>query len=82
MLSYTAPVFGASEHKIALLAQAARLRKHLIEAKTLCRELTLDMLNSKEESARDRAKLHKQIKASLLDIHRTEILLELIARSV
>ena len=88
MISYPASVIGESDSKIALLAQAALLRKHLVDATTLCKELTHDLLRSTEQAAEPKdlreyqAKLRKQIKASTLDIKLTEDLIELIARSV
>ena len=95
MQSYPDPTFAASDSKIALLVQAARLRKRLVEASALCEELTLDLLRSTEETAKlpqnspvsneirqRRNQLRKQIKASKLDIKRSEILIELVTRSV
>jgi hypothetical protein len=77
---------GATELKIVLWAQAARLRKHLVEDTALCEVLTLDLCCSTHKIARlkvlrrEQAKLHKQIEASRLNIKRTEILLERLAR--
>ena len=95
MQSYPAPIFGASGSQIALLAQAARLRKHLGEATALYEELALDLSRSMEENVKlprnspvlkeirqRQNRQRKQLKISRLDIKRTEILIELIARSV
>ena len=89
MQSWFAPSsLGATESKIVLWAQTARLRKHLVEDTALCEELTLDLFRSREKISRlkvlrrEQAKLHKQIEASRLDIKRTQILLERLTRSV
>jgi hypothetical protein len=89
MQSWFAPSsLGATESKIVLWAQAARLRKHLAEDTALCEELTLDLFRSRGKIARlkilhrEQAKLRKQVEASRLEIKHTEILLELLARSV
>jgi hypothetical protein len=66
---------GATKSKIALWAQAARLRKHLIEATALCQELMKPL-------RKDQAEMRQQIKVVRLDIKNTEKLLARIARSV
>ena len=90
-------VFSSSsaESKIALLSQAARLRKQLDAGTALCQRLSVELSRSIEESAElpknspllkimrgHQAAIRKQIKASMLDIKRNKKLIELIAKSV